>query len=113
MPGGDIAMLQFRHRSLAFLLAGGVGLLLTHFALAGDDHNAARQALRNGQVRQLVEILEQLRTELNGEVIEVQFKARKKGVPFIYEFKVLNPNGRVSEVTVDAATAKIIGREDD
>jgi uncharacterized membrane protein YkoI len=37
----------------------------------------------------------------------------KKGTTFIYEFKVLTPDGKLKEVKVDAKTAKIIKIEDD
>jgi uncharacterized membrane protein YkoI len=100
------------HRCLFAVLS--LFLALTTSAPAGDDdHDRARQALQRGDIRPLADILGQLRAELGGEVIEVEFNDRKRGRNYTYEFKVLTKAGRLSEVTVDAATAEILEREDD
>ena len=96
----------------AFLLAG-LGLLSSGFASALDDHEQARLALRRGEIRSLSHIMEELKLQVPGEVIEVQFKPKKRGRNHAYEFKIVKPNGRVSEVLVDAVTAKILEHEDD
>jgi uncharacterized membrane protein YkoI len=106
---GDLEKLMFDRRAL--LLGAATGLGLADHALAEGDHDAARRALQNGEIRPLLEILDTLRPELGGEVIEVNFKGKRRARPHVYEFKVLNSDGRLSEVTVDAATAKIIKRE--
>jgi uncharacterized membrane protein YkoI len=78
-----------------------------------DDHERARLALQRGEIRPLTEIMGRLQAELGGEVIEVEFKHRRRNRVFAYQFKVLTPRGRISEVLVDAATAKILERDDD
>lgn len=98
-----------------------VGLFtsLAHMASANDDHDddddheRARLALQRGEIRPLTEIMGRLQAELGGEVIEVEFKNRRRNRNFAYQFKVLTPRGRISEVLVDAATAKILERDDD
>ena len=73
------------------------------------DHENARNALQQGKIRPLSDILVELRTQLQGEVIEVELE--REGEIYIYEFKILAPSGRVSEVKVDAATGKILKTE--
>src|ERR687894_693895 len=91
-----------------------VGLFtsLAHMASADDDHERARLALQRGEIRPLTEIMGRLQAELGGEVIEVEFKHRRRNRIFAYQFKILTPSGRISEVLVDAATAKILERDD-
>jgi uncharacterized membrane protein YkoI len=93
-----------------------VGLYLP-FSLAArasdDDHERARLALQRGEIRSLTDILREVGAELGGEVIEVEFENRNRRRNYAYQFKVLTPDGRVSEVLVDAATARILEREDD
>ena len=73
------------------------------------DHEGARSAFQRGEIRSLGEILVELRSQLEGEVIEVELK-RESGT-YVYEFKILTSAGRVSEVEVDAATGKVIKKE--
>ena len=95
-------------------LLAGLSLSFSCLANADDnDHEQARLALRRGEIRPLSQIMEELRSQIGGEVIEVSFKTKRRGRNYAYEFKVVMPNGRLSEVLVDAATAKILKREDD
>jgi uncharacterized membrane protein YkoI len=73
------------------------------------NHDEARQAFQQGKIRSLSELIAQLRPELGGEIIEVELK-NKRGV-YYYTFKVLASNGRLGEISVDAATGKVIERE--
>jgi uncharacterized membrane protein YkoI len=84
---------------------------IADYAIAGEkrDHEAARRAYQEGKVRSLSDILAELRSQLGGEVIEVELEA--KGKIYLYEFKVLTPAGRVKEFTVDAATGKVVKSE--
>jgi uncharacterized membrane protein YkoI len=97
------------------LLLAGVGFFVSPAARAEDedDHDQARRALKRGEIRPLTDIMAQLQGQLGGEVIEVSFKNKRGGRTYAYEFTVLTPSGRISEVLVDAATAKILEREDD
>jgi uncharacterized membrane protein YkoI len=73
------------------------------------DHDEARRAFQRGEIRSLSDILTELKAQLSGEVIEVELKRR--GQSYIYEVKVVTPNGRVREVDVDAATGKVMKTE--
>src|ERR671923_2181954 len=74
-----------------------------------ENREQARRAFQQGQIRSLSSIMEQLRAELGGEVIEVELKT--KGAIHYYKFKVLAPNGRIGELSVNATDGKIIERD--
>ena len=95
----------------ALLPAVGLYLAVSLGAIAGGkrDHEAARRAFQQGDIRSLSDILTELRSQLGGEVIEVELES--KGKIYVYEFKVLTPAGRIKEVKVDAATGKVIESE--
>ena len=76
-----------------------------------DDQNRASRALEQGRARPLAEILNSVRARLGGEVVGVKFK-RKDGRQ-VYKLKLVTPNGRLREVSVDAMTGEIMKSEDD
>lgn len=73
------------------------------------DHDRAREALERGEALPLADILARVRPELGGEVVGVSFE--REGGRWIYEFKVIEPTGRMVEVKVDAATARVLRRQ--
>lgn len=88
------------------MLAGGAAL--------GDeeiDHDAARRLLSEGKIRPLAEIVDAIKHEVPGDVIDIELEL-ENGV-YVYELKILRPDGRVQEVEADAATAQIRKIEDD
>lgn len=74
------------------------------------DHDEARRAVERGEALSLFDILARVRSDLGGEVVGVSFKRRRDG--WVYEFKVIGPGGRLTEVYVDAASAEILKREE-
>lgn len=76
-----------------------------------DDHEHARRALERGDVLPLARILDIVGGGLDGQLVDVEFD--EKDGRYIYELKVMSPGGKLSEIEVDAATAKILKREDD
>ena len=96
----------------AFLV--GIALLLAATCHAnGDDsdHDLARRLLQEGRILPLAEIVETVRGKVPGEMLEVEFEADDGA--YIYELKILRPDGRIQEVEVEAATGKITKIEDD
>ena len=89
---------------LGLLAAPGVGA-------DPPDHDRARAALERGEVRPLEEILAAAAAEVPGEVVELELE-REHG-RWVYELKVIAPDGRVLEVLVDAASARVLGWERD
>lgn len=85
-------------------------------AIADDDderdHEIARKALSEGRIRPLTDIMDELKAQFPGQIVGVELEVKKTGA-FVYEFKILTPQGKLKEVNVDAATAKILTIEDD
>lgn len=90
-----------------------VGLLAAGAAYANDDHMRARQALERGEVLPLTEILERVREQYPGHVLETEFEVEDDG--YRYELELLDEDGYVLEIELDAATGEIleVEREDD
>ncbi|MBK9081033.1 MAG: PepSY domain-containing protein [Rhizobiales bacterium] len=88
---------------LAFLLSlPPVGPLLADRA----SHEEARRALERGEVQPLARILDLARPALAGDVVRTELE-RDDG-RWIYEFRVVTPDGRRIEVKVDAATGEVL-----
>jgi uncharacterized membrane protein YkoI len=79
----------------------------------GDDidHNEALRLFQQGRILSLTEILTIVGKRVPGEVLEVELE--KEGRRYVYELKILKPDGRVKEVEVNAATGRILKIEDD
>jgi uncharacterized membrane protein YkoI len=76
-----------------------------------DDHDRAMEALQQGRVRPLAEILEEVGQDLGGHIVGVEFD--DEGDTYVYEFRVVTDAGRLKKVYVDATTARILDFEDD
>jgi uncharacterized membrane protein YkoI len=97
--------------NLATLLAALLGVAVAAapaVAAAQDrrDHERARAALEAGQIRPLSELLSEVERRYRGRVIEADLD-RDDG-QWLYEFKILPPNGRVFRVELDAQTGQVI-----
>lgn len=102
-------------RKIACLFAAGL-LLAAGTPLHADDDDRrdqemARRALQEGLIRPLSEISASLSAQFPGDIIAVELEVDDG--KFIYEFKVLTPQGVLKEVEVDAKTAKVLKIEDD
>jgi len=73
------------------------------------DYERARRAVERGEALALADILTRVRSDLGGEIMGVSFERKRDR--WIYEFKVIDPAGRLWEVYVDASTAAILKRE--
>jgi uncharacterized membrane protein YkoI len=107
-------VLSFRMWLAGVVLAAGV--LLAAFAPApafadDDDHELARRLLTEGRILSLAKVVESVMAEVPGEMLEVEFEVEDGA--YVYEIKILRPDGRVQEVEADAATGKILKIEDD
>ena len=94
---------------------GGLGvlaLLAVSLALqpawsgSKDDHNRARQAVQAGQVLPLRSVLERLEREHPGQVMEVELEQEEGR--WIYEVKLLQPQGQLVKLKLDARTAALL-----
>ena len=89
------------------LSAGLATVVLASAASHADegDRDALRHAVQRGEIRSLAEILKVVRDKLPGKVAGVEVE-REDG-RWLYEFRVVDPNGRLFEVYVDARSAAI------
>lgn len=76
------------------------------WARGGDDHERARQAVQAGQVLPLRTVLERLEREHPGQVLEVELE--RDGDRWHYEIKLLQPDGRLLKLLLDARTADVL-----
>jgi uncharacterized membrane protein YkoI len=93
----------------------GLALLATLAAASAraDDvgPDVARRLLSEGRIRPLAEIIETVKAHVPGETMEVELEL-EDGV-YVYDLKLLRPDGRVQEVEADAASGRILKIEDD
>jgi len=81
------------------LLAGGN-------AIAGADHERARRAVEEGRILPLKDILVKAQQSHPGQVIEAELE--DEGGGFIYEIKILSPDGRVMKLLFDAQKGDLL-----
>ena len=79
-----------------------------------DDDNAydrARRAVSREEALPMAQLLDQIQKRIPGEVVGVEFE-REHG-RWVYEFKIVDDEGRLLEVYVDAKTGEVLSVEDD
>jgi uncharacterized membrane protein YkoI len=74
-----------------------------------DDSHRARDGVSSGSILPLATILRRLDSGFAGRLIDADLKRR--GGRVIYELQIVTPAGRVLEVDVDAATARVVKYE--
>lgn len=106
-------MLRLNRRHLIPFASWGTAALVAFPAIAdgNGEHEDARRAVELGEALPLVEVLAKVRGDLGGEIVGVSFE-RKRDL-WLYEFKVVEPGGRLVEVYVDAASGRVLKREAD
>ncbi len=80
-------------------------------ALASDksDHVRALQAVQSGQVLPLAKVLALVEKAHPGQVLEVELEHEKQ--QWQYEIKLLQPDGRLMKLLVDARTGEVLKRK--
>jgi uncharacterized membrane protein YkoI len=88
-----------------------IALLTAAAALADDvSPERVRELVERGEILPLEQILKRNEASLGGRVIEIELE-RKRGT-YIYEIKVLRPDGRTREIEIDARTGAIVPDDD-
>ena len=105
---------MIRRRRLAAVLVCAL-LAAASLAQAGaddDEENAAEAALARGDARPLHELLQRVGSKFAGSVLKVELEHEDEGdAPWVYEVKLLTPEGNALELAYDAATLELIGLE--
>lgn len=94
---------------LALLFAAALVAAVPRLADARDQdevrRDEVRRAVETGEIRALADILKAVRGKLPGEVAGVEVE-RKDG-RWLYEFRVVDGQGRLFDVYVDARSGEI------
>ena len=69
----------------------------------------ARSAVQSGQAVSLSKLLRKIQKATGGEIVPPP-KLCKQGGSLFYKVNVLAPNGKVKQVTVDAASGNLVGQ---
>lgn len=74
------------------------------------DHETARKALAAGEIMPLAALLEKIRPDHPGDVIETELERKRWNGQerWVYELKILSPQGNVSEVYLDARQGDLL-----
>ncbi|MBS0392371.1 MAG: PepSY domain-containing protein [Comamonadaceae bacterium] len=90
-------------------LALALGILGVAGALHADergDHDRARQALQQGQVLPLRQVLDKVEREYQGQVLKIEFE-RDDG-RYVYDIRLLQKDGRMAKLKVDAVDGRVL-----
>lgn len=92
----------------AYSIAFVVGLLTGTAALADSlSPERVRALVERGEILPLAEILKRNELDKSGRIIEIELES-KRGT-YVYEIKVLRPDGRYRELKIDARTGSLVG----
>lgn len=103
-----------RYGFLLLLFAAIVPVFASAYADEDDDHHQRASldaAIKRGEVMKLTEILEKVKGEIQGRIVEIEFEYSRE-MP-IYEIYIINSEGRRLEYEIDARTAEILRLEDE
>ena len=70
-----------------------------------DDRDSVREAVERGEIHSLADILAAVRSKVPGKIAGVEIE--REGGRWVYEFRVVDGNGRLFDVSVDARSATI------
>ena len=78
-----------------------------------DDHSydRARRAVSRGEVLPIEKILEHVRAQVEGQILEIEFE--QEHGRWVYEFKIIDAKGRLLEASFDAQSGKLLYAEED
>lgn len=96
-----------RHITLAIAL--GIALLVAEAARADKakiDPDVVRTLVAKGELMALEEILLRNEKEIVGRIIEIELE--RKSIGYVYEIKVLRPDGRKIELKINGQTGILI-----
>jgi len=108
--GQNRPMRMVRSRSCGAKGGVALALLLAGLAVAGErpgaDQDRARAAVQAGEVMPLPALLERVQRSHPGQVLRVELE-RDDG-RWIYELRLLQPDGRLLKLEVDARSGEVL-----
>ena len=79
--------------------------------LADNDHMEARRLVETGSILPLEQILESVHKRWRGRILEVELESERGG--YIYEIELLDTQGAVWELEIDAVTGQLLKTEEE
>ncbi len=74
-----------------------------------NDHEKAIQAVKNGEILPLDQILMSLKNEFEGRVLAINLNDSEKGLyGWVYDIRMINSSNKVINLRVDAGTSTIL-----
>jgi uncharacterized membrane protein YkoI len=104
-------MIDFRRQLKNISIALVVGWCSLPVFASDDDHDTVRKLRDAGDVLSLETILERIKPTVSGKLLEVEVESEHGS--HIYELEILDENGLVWELKVDAKTAQILKKKKD
>jgi uncharacterized membrane protein YkoI len=74
----------------------------------GHSYDRARRASEVGEILSMSTILERLHAVAPGRILDTEFE--QEDGHWVYEFKILDPEGRLYELTIDAQDGQVLRR---
>lgn len=78
---------------------------------ADDDSDRARRLVQEGEILSLEEILPRVRAVRDGTLIEIELDYDADHDAYVYEMELVDTDGRLWEVELDAATGELLELE--
>jgi uncharacterized membrane protein YkoI len=96
--------------AVLLVLFFGLSAAVTSRADEDEEHEAIQQAIEAGQIVPLRQLFGKIRREFQGRVLKVELeRERHAGEPiWVYEAKILTPEGHVLELEYDAKSLELI-----
>ena len=110
--------LTLSRRTLRGLMCAAMLACAGASAIASEDHDRARKALEAGEVLPLRTLLEKVEREFPGQVVDVELERSHErdnaggGGRWIYEIKLLRPNGALVKLKLDARDGTLITQKE-
>lgn len=86
-------------------------IVMSQTAMADSDHNEALRLREAGDILPLETILEKLRPQYDGKILEVELERESGRV--VYEVEILAADGVVHELYIDARTGRVLRSKQD
>ncbi len=98
-------------RLIQFRVISTLLLLISTAAVSDEDQAVARKLRASGQILSLEKIYGLAKNIKQGEILETELE--KKRDRYVYEVELLDKNGQVWEVKLDAKTGQLIKLENE
>lgn len=83
--------------------------LSTYVFANNNDHEKAIEAVKNGEILPLAQILQSIQEKFDGRILAINLKDSEKGLfGWVYDIRMINENNKVINLRVDAGTSTVL-----